>query len=187
MSEISIARPEPRECAPHHLKYLGEIPDTELFEALERQSSLLEGVAVALSSHGGLAYAPGKWTVRQLVGHLSDSERVFGFRILCAARCEAAPLVSFDEDAYVAAADFDSHPLSAILKDLAAARASNVRLLRSLPVAAWDRTVSVSGHRVTLRAIAWFLATHALHHVEVLRSRYLPLAGPIPPLEDDEG
>lgn len=187
MAEIAIPRPTPEECAPHHFRLLEEIPDTELFEALQRQESLLEGLAVALASHGGLSYAPGKWSVRQLVGHLSDSERIFGYRILCAARGETAPLASFDENAYVAAAQFDARPLSATLKDFATARYSNMRFLRSLPEAAWDRSISVSGHVVTLRALAWLIASHALHHAEVLRTRYLPLAREPEPLEDDEG
>lgn len=185
MAELSIHRPAPEECTPGHLHLLSEIPDTELFEALGRQESFLEGLASALNPHGHESYAPGKWTVCGVVGHLSDCERIFGYRMLCAARGETAPLNLFDENAYAAMGDFDSRPLAAILKDFAAARFANVRFLRSLPEVAWDRRLTLSGKTVTLRAVAWTTAAHALHHAGVLRERYLPLVRPDEAVDPD--
>lgn len=98
-----------------------------------------------------------------------------------------ADLPAFDEDAWCAAGEFEARPVPAILKELATARAANVRLLRSLPENCWDRRTAVSRHSATLRALALALVAHALHHARILHERDLPVRAEPDPLEDDEG
>ena len=118
-------------------------------------------------------YAPGKWSVRELVGHLADAERVFGYRMLSIARGSSLALPGFDEDAYVAAAESDRQELPSLVSEFTMLREANLRLLRTVPDAAWDLRAEVNGRSVSLRAVAWFAASHLRHHLGVLEERYL--------------
>lgn len=170
-------RPSPEECAPHHPKYLAEVVENDLFGALlANQRDLGELSARFPGEASRHRYAEGKWSVRELVGHLGDSERVFGYRMLAIARGEERALPGFDDQAYAAASQADRLDLASLVADFEAARTANVRLLRSLPEEAWLATGEVNGHRVSLRAVAWFAAAHARHHLGVLAERYLPAA-----------
>lgn len=176
MSQSMHGRPAPEECAPHHIRMLAPMQDQDLFGAfLTNQRDLGELARRFAGEASLLRYAEGKWSVRELVNHLSDAERVFGYRILSIARADALPLPGFDDQAYAAESQADRHDLGSLVADFEAARSANQRLLRSLPDEAWLRTGVVNGTQVSLRAVAWFAAAHAQHHLEVLRERYLPL------------
>jgi hypothetical protein len=176
MSFTLHGRPIPEECAPHHAKFLAEMEETEIFGAFLRNQRDLGELARRFAGDASLLrYAPDKWSVRELVGHIIDAERVFGYRILAIARGDAKPLPGFDDKSYALEAQSDRHDLPTLVADFEAIRNANQRLLRSLPEEAWARKAEVGGHVVSLRAVAWFAAAHANHHLIVLGDRYLPL------------
>ena len=122
---------------------------------------------------GGFRYAEGKWTIREVIGHLIDSERIFTCRALRIARADATPLPAFAEDDYVRMAGSDERTLASLGQELAAVRESSVLLFQSLPADAWVRRGIVSGKEISVRAIAYIVAGHPMHHLRILRERYL--------------
>lgn len=163
-------RPTPAETAPYYARYVAAVPDGDLFatlsEDVEAWATLLDG---ADPDH---AYAPGKWTVRQVVQHVIDTERVFAYRALRFGRGDATALPGFDQDAFAETVADSPRSLADLTDELRAVRASTVALLRSLPEAAWDRIGTASGLPMSTRGAAWVIAGHALHHRAVLRDRY---------------
>lgn len=173
-----VTRPTPDEYSPYYGKYIDRVPDGDLFETLESQ---LQRTVELLDSFGetgaALRYAPGKWSVKEVVGHVTDAERIFTYRALCAARGEPGALPGFDENAYVAGAHFDTRTLNSLLGELTAVRRSTLALFRNLGDDALVSRVVANGVPVTPRALAWILAGHELHHASLLRERYQPLLG----------
>ena len=174
MSAPAPARPEPNEYASYYEKYVSLVPDAGLVETLERQGAetlaLLRGVTEERAGH---RYGEGKWSVKQVVGHIVDVERIFAYRALAIARGERQPLPGMDQDEYMAGADFDSRTLADILDEFEAVRRANVLMLRGLKPEAWSRRGTASDNEVTVRALAYILAGHEAHHVRILRERYL--------------
>lgn len=119
------------------------------------------------------AYAPGKWTVKEVVGHVNDVERVFCYRAMCFARGETQPQPGFDQDAYVTAGQFQHRPLEQLLDEFAAVRAATVALFHGFGRAEWMRGGIANDAEFTVRAVAYILAGHERHHLAVLRERYL--------------
>jgi uncharacterized damage-inducible protein DinB len=162
------------EFAVFYARYVELVPDGDVVATLEGQ--LADTVAV-LDAFGeeraGHRYAPGKWSVREVVGHCVDTERVFAFRALAAARGEAAALPGFDENAYVAAAHSDGRTLNSLLGEWTAVRRATLALFRNLDAAALARRVTANGAPASARALAWITAGHELHHRRLLRERYL--------------
>ena len=170
----TAARPGTDEYAPFYETYVSLVPDGDVIETLERQTAetlaLLRSVPEEKGAH---RYGPGKWSVKQLVGHVVDTERVFAFRTLAVARGERRPLPGMDQDEYMAGADFDALTLAQLAEEFEAVRRSTLLLLRHLPPDAWGRRGTASEKEVTVRALAHIIAGHAAHHVRVLRERYL--------------
>lgn len=127
---------------------------------------------------GGLCYAPGKWTVKQVLGHLADDERIFAYRALCIARGDSLPLPGFDENAYAAAGRFEDQLFDDLLVDYFAVRDASLTLFRGLDRSAWRRTGIVNGYTASTRGLAFHIAGHELHHHRILAERYLPLLHP---------
>ncbi len=117
-------------------------------------------------------YAPGKWSIKQVIGHLADSERIFSYRALRIARGDTTPLPGFEQNDYVETGGFDSRPLGELLADFEAARASTARLLTSFGPEVWLRRAEVSGSPTSVRAIAYIIVGHVEHHADLLRDRY---------------
>lgn len=167
----SLPRPggDASEHAPFYGRYVALVADRPLRDVLAAQpdalARLLDGADPAA------AYAPGKWTISQVVQHIADTERVFTTRLLCAARGDAGPLPGFDENAWAEATPPD-RPLDGLLAEIRAVRAATLALAGSLDEAAWDRATVASGHRMTARAAAWIIAGHTQHHARVLAERY---------------
>lgn len=158
--------------------YVARVPPGGIVERLRTQlDGTLELVSGLPPAGPDYAYAPGKWSVKQVIGHLADAERIMSMRALCFARGEAAPLPPFEEDAYVAAAGFEHRTLESLVEELRAARAASVALFDGLPAEAWTRWGTASGHPITVRALAWIIAGHELHHRAILEERYLPALG----------
>jgi hypothetical protein len=174
MTTIRATRPAADESSAYFATYIVQVPDGDVVDTLERgiqhTQSLLAGVPEA---RGGFRYQPGKWSIKELVDHLSDTERVFAYRLLTFARGDAGPLPGFDENTFAPAAESDRRPLAEVLAELVAVRMSTIALLKGLPDAAWTRRGVASGNPLSVRATAWIIAGHEIHHRKVLEERYL--------------
>lgn len=166
-------RPAPDEFAAYYGRYIDRVPDGDLVDTLRRQgpatAALLRGLAPALAGH---RYAPGKWTLAQSVGHLIDTERIFGVRALRIARGDATAQPGFEQDAYAEALPL-ARPLGDLADEFERLRATTVDLFASLSEPALARRGTASGHPLSARAAGWIIAGHELHHLTVLRDRYL--------------
>jgi hypothetical protein len=158
----------------YYAKYVSLVPAGDLLETLEAQLAdtvaLVDQVGEARAGH---RYAEGKWSVRELLGHVIDTERVFAYRALCAARGETAPLPAFDENAWVAGTAWDGRTLGSLLGELTAVRRATLALFHHLDDAALARRVTASGAPLSARAAGWIIAGHERHHQSLLRDRYL--------------
>lgn len=167
-------RPDPTEYAPFYAGYIAQLPEGDILEILDAQTAdtlrLIFGIS---EEQAEFRYAPGKWSVREVIGHMTDTERIFGYRALRFARGDTTPVPGFDENLYVANADFDRRTLAEIGEEFGALRTANLHLLRSLGEAAWLRRGAANNAEVTVRAIAHIMAGHERHHTRVLRERYL--------------
>jgi len=169
---IRIPKPQPEEHAEYYAKYIKLVGDDAL-GALRAQSAstprLLSGLSDAQAMH---RYAPGKWSVKEVVGHLLDGERVFSYRALRIARADATPLPGFDENAWVPAAHFDRRPMPDLVADYQTVRAATVALFSSFDEEALTRVGTANDTPFSVRALAHIIAGHELHHVGLLRDRY---------------
>ena len=169
----ALPRPDAAEHAAFYARYIALVPDGDIVARLRAQGDELANALASVSEvRGGFRYAKGKWTIREVVGHLIDAERIFSYRALRIARGDATPLAGFDENAYVPESGADARPLADLVAELRAVRESTGRLFASLPSAAWTRTGTASGQPVSVRALAWITAGHAAHHLGLLRERY---------------
>lgn len=126
----------------------------------------------------GVTYAPGKWSLKDVVAHLADDERIFAYRILCIARRDTRPLDGFDEKHYAAAAGASQRRWAALLQDYSAVREATITLLEGLPPAAWDYLGIVDGYEASVRGLAFHIAGHELRHLRAIQSLYLPRVNP---------
>jgi uncharacterized damage-inducible protein DinB len=176
MTVAAASRPDATEFASFYAGYVALVPEGDIVNILRRDGDAWQSVLAELpDARGDHRYAEGKWTIRQLVGHVSDAERIFAYRALRIARGDQTPLASFDENAYAETAGSDRRTLSALAAELRVVRESTVALLSSLPDDAWTRTGTASDKTVSVRALAYITAGHAEHHLKILRERYLGL------------
>ena len=158
----------------YYERYIKLVADVELSEALDDSIRQLDEVDRNLLARlDGRTYAPGKWTVKQLAGHVSDGERVFAYRALCIARGDTAPLPGMDQNVYVEHANFDTRTLASLTDELARVRATTLDLLGHLDEPAWLRRGTANDNEMSVRALAHIIAGHEAHHLKVLRERYL--------------
>jgi len=174
---VASGRPEPGEYAEYAESDIRAVEGDDLGAVLERQ----RGATVELFSRfgeagGGLAYGAGKWTVKQVLGHLADDERIFAYRALCLARGDRRELPGFDERQYVDGAQFERRSLAQLLEDYSAVRSASITLFRGLGPDAWLRRGVVNGYSATPRGLGFHIAGHELHHHRVMLERYVPLA-----------
>jgi hypothetical protein len=172
-SRISISRPRPDEHSAYYGAYIARVDGDDAGPALESQLTAMTRTLGAFSESMALhRYAPGKWSVKEVVGHLCDSERVFAYRALRFARADATPLPGFEEDLYVPAGRFDARPLPDLLDELQVVRSATLSLFRSFDEVALSRRGIASDRLISVRALAWVVAGHVAHHAAVLRDRY---------------
>ena len=173
MLATGLTRPADNEYAKHYATYVALIRDEDVLEQLQRHgrdaAALLGRVGEERSHY---RYADGKWTIREVVGHLSDSERVFVYRALTFARGDATPLPPFDENTWAAVSNAEQRPMSALVEEMAAVRAATIALFRGFTATEWARWGTASGHKITVRALAYIVLGHERHHLNVLRERY---------------
>lgn len=169
----TTGRPEAGEYASFYAGYVDRLSGGSILPRLAAQTDELRELLAGLRPDGAaFRYAPGKWTVGQVVGHLADSERIFGMRATCFARGEIAPLPGFAENDYVAEGGFEARSLDSLVRELEHLRAANLEMFGGLSEDRWSRTGTASDATVTVRALAWILAGHMDHHLSVLRERY---------------
>ena len=173
MTPLSIPRPAADEAAPFYQGYIAKVPRENIGEQLVDQLAEVERLFGALDDEAALArYAPGKWSIKEVMGHLTDVERIFSYRLLRISRGDATPLPGFDENAYVPAGGFDERPLRDLAAEFRAVRLSSLALIGGIPSPAWSEWGNASGKPVTARALAYILVGHVAHHLGVLRDRY---------------
>ncbi|WP_181593015.1 DinB family protein [Paenibacillus sp. YN15] len=166
-------RPELQDYPEHIVQYLRKTPEGDLIAVLKRQTEEIVELLAPLTEEQSLyRYAPGKWSIKQLAGHLADTELIFAYRLLRAARNDRTPLPGFEENEFVRQASFDEQPLSAILALFEASRRSAILLMESLKEEEWDRKGIVNGHEGTPLSWGCVIAGHAAHHLQVLEERY---------------
>lgn len=173
MTSLVVGRPEAGEFAEFYAGYVARVAEPDPVAAMAAQIEETGALLGRRSDADALRrYAPGKWSVKEVIGHLADAERVFAYRALRFARGDAAPLASFDETAYVPAGGFDRRPLAELLSEFRDVRRATLALFRGLDAAAWRRSGTASGKGVSVRALAYIIVGHERHHVEILRERY---------------
>ena len=150
MTTATIPRPEAAEYAPFYGTYIARVPEGDLLQLLEEQrrdsQALLAGIPEARALH---RYAPGKWSIKEVVGHLMDSERVFAYRAFCIGRNDKTPLPGFEQDDYVASANFNERTLSSLLEEFTAVRQASVQLFKNFAEKEWQRRGTANGQEIT--------------------------------------
>lgn len=173
MTDAPIGRPEPGEYAPYYGKYV-DLVKGDARQALSRQiRNSLELLRSVSEDASRRRYQSGKWSLREMVGHVIDAERIFAYRALRFARGDATELPGFEQDDYAAAARSDERPWSDLLTELELVRRANILMFDSFDRDAWLRRGVASGNPITVRALAYIMAGHELHHMSVARERYL--------------
>ena len=167
-------KPDESEYLPYYGRYIALVSEGDVVVTLEAQmrdtNALVMGLPASSSTY---RYAPDKWSVNEMLGHIIDSERIFAARALRFARSDATPLPGFEQDDYVRNASFDSYPLHELAAELESVRRSTVYLFRHLSEEAWMRSGIANNANVTVRALAYIIAGHELHHRGILKTRYL--------------
>jgi hypothetical protein len=173
MSPLTIPRPAPDEADPYYHGYISKVVGENILEQLRGQLEEAEGVFGHLSEAVGAArYAPGKWSVKEVLGHLTDTERVLSYRLLRISRGDSTPLSAFDENAYVPAAHFDRWPIPTLLDGFRRVRESSICLVETTPDECWSFRGVANQRPISARALAYILVGHVTHHLGVLRDRY---------------
>jgi hypothetical protein len=170
----AVARPASDEYDPYYAGYISRVArDEDVLTILEEQLQSTPALFQSVDDpRGSYRYAPGKWSIKEVIGHLSDTERIMSDRALRIARGDSTPLPGFDENAYVAAMEADARPLGELVSEWIAVRRSTLALFRGLPPAGWARRGVANGSPVTVRALSFIVAGHERHHLETLRNRY---------------
>ena len=167
-----MTKPTSADHSEFHARYVKLVPETDLLSAMRVQATVTQATLLAFADRPDHRYAPSRWSVRQVLGHMADTERIFGYRTLSIARGDAAPLPGVEQDEWMANSDFGLSSLEELLAGFQAVRSGNLSLLSGFTPAAWERRGVASGHTVTVRALAYMLLGHERAHLEVLRERY---------------
>ncbi|HEX9112059.1 MAG TPA: DinB family protein [Terriglobales bacterium] len=176
MSTVTITpfRPQPGEYAPYYDRYISLVPGNDILSALDeqrRQTVLL--LSGRTEADGDLRYAPDKWSLKEVLGHLNDTERIMSYRALRIARSDTTPIEGFEQDDYVRNGPFARRPLADLIEDYIAVRRATLSLFRNLDEAAWTRRGIANKNEVTVHALAYIIAGHELHHRRILEEKYL--------------
>ncbi|MGI8769966.1 MAG: DinB family protein [Acidobacteriaceae bacterium] len=172
-----LGRPQPSEAAPYYFTYIDQVSGEDPAATLEGQLNESLAFFSAISEERSLyRYAPEKWSIRQVLNHVSDSERLFAFRALWFARGFKDPLPSYDQNVGASGAEADTIPWSAHIEDFRRVRLSTLSLFQNMPAEGWTRSGIASGNPFTVRALAYITAGHLAHHNAILRERYLSAA-----------
>ena len=171
---MTTNRPQPGDYIPYQTMYIDTVGDGDVVDLLNQQYDSLSTFLRSIPESKALyAYAPGKWTVNQVVGHLTDTERIMAYRLLRFSRKDSNPLPGFEQDDYVANAHFNEMNLGDLIEEFIAVRKANLYLFNSLTNGQKAQSGIASGNRVTVNAFLYVIAGHANHHVNILKEKYL--------------
>ncbi len=171
---IASFRPQPGENAPYYDRYISLVPGNDIIAALDEQRrEMLLLLSGRTEADGDLRYAPDKWSLKEVLGHINDTERIMSYRALRIGRGDATPIEGYDQDNYVRNGPFGRRPLSALIEDYIAVRRATDSLFRNLDEAAWTRRGVANKLEITVRALAYVIAGHELHHRRILEEKYL--------------
>lgn len=174
VATASATKPAKSEFLPYYDRYISLVPEGDVISTLATQMNETQALLRSLpASVATYRYAPEKWSVNEVIGHVIDSERIFAGRALRFARNDPAPLPGFEQDDYARNSTFDTYPLADIAAELEAVRQSTIFLFRHMDEQAWTRRGVANNAEVSVRALAYIIAGHELHHREILRTRYL--------------
>lgn len=168
-----MAKPDPSEYAPSFAGYVANVTEDDVVGAMETQAAETAAILARIDEEkGAYRYAPEKWSVKQVVGHLTDGEYVFAYRALAIARGDTASLPGFDENDYMQNSNYDERSMRSIAEGYAAVRAARMALFRGFSEEAWQRVGTANNNAVSVRALAHIILGHERHHLRVLRERY---------------
>jgi hypothetical protein len=171
-------KPKETEYAAYFSRYVSLVPEPDVKSVLDHQLEDLHRLVAAVpADREKFRYAEGKWSIREVIGHLIDAERVFGYRAFCISRGETASLPRFDENAYVERSHYDERSLADLLFEFETVRKANLAFFRHLDQPAWENLGTASNHPVSVRAIAFIMVGHVRHHGSVLQERYAVSSG----------
>ena len=169
-----MSRPQPAEYDPYYQKYVSLVPEEEIIPALENQlNEVYELFRSVPEEIGSFAYAEGKWTVKEVLSHLIDSERIFAYRALRISRGDKTPIEGFEQDGYIENSHANRRSIAELIDELAHLRKSNLMLFLNLDPVDWIRTGTANNVEISVRSLAWIMVWHVRHHVAILRERYL--------------
>jgi len=168
-------RPQKSEYAVFYEKYVALVPGGDFLEILQdQQATLLRLLSPLTEEQANFRYAPDKWSIKEVVGHISDAERIFAYRLLRIARGDQTPLASFEQDPYITNGNFSARQLGNLLEEFSAVRKASITLVCSLDEKAWMCRGIASQKEITALAIGFIIAGHERHHRMILEERYLP-------------
>ncbi len=174
MRNTYVSKPEETEYLPYYGKYVSLVQDGDILDALDKQlNETLELLRSIPESQAGFRYAPGKWSIKELAGHIIDSERIFSYRALRFSRNDRTPVPGYEQDDYIREASFDDFPLGELASEFESVRRASIFLFKHLNEEAWTRRGVANDSEVSVRALAYIIAGHELHHREILRDKYL--------------
>lgn len=164
---------QPTDCAPYHFAYVQRVRDKNITDFLHAQKAVFSDMIAALpEAQGNFAYAPGKWTIKQVIQHVIDTERIFAFRLLALARGEQQPIPGFEQEEYAAAVDVSGRTLKQQRDEFDAVRMATQTLMDSLTEKDLAHRGTISGFPVAAKALPYILAGHVEHHLHILKDRY---------------
>jgi hypothetical protein len=170
----AYVRPQAGEYAPYYERYISLVPGNDVLAAFDDQRrQVLLLLSGRTEGDGDLRYAADKWSLKEVLGHLNDTERIMSYRALRIGRGDATPIEGFEQDDYVRNGPFARRPLSDLIEDYIAVRRATVSLFRNLDEPAWTRRGTAAGNEVTVRALAYIIAGHELHHRRIIEEKYL--------------
>jgi|SRR5581483_7272340 len=170
----TVDRPSPSEYNPHYEQYIRLVPEKDVISTLKQQESeYVEFFQSIPESQGQHAYEPGKWTIKEVIGHIIDTERIMAYRALWFARNDQAPLPGFEQDDFMRYSNFNNVSIADLAAEFSHLRKSNVYMFEGFGDDVWERTGVASNNKVTVRALAYIVAGHVAHHAQILRAKYL--------------
>lgn len=173
MPASNISKPDASEYDPYYDRYISKVPEGDVLAFLQMQNhETIRLFRQVPESHASFRYAPGKWSVKEVLGHVCDTERIMSYRALRIARDDTTPLPGFEQDDYVKNANFDSRALSELADEFQLIRQGTLALFRGFEAAAILRTGTANNSPISVRALVYIIAGHELHHVQILRERY---------------
>lgn len=174
MPNITSIRPGASEYAPYYANYISLVPEGDVTAILNRQlEDTLTQLRAISETQAGTRYAPGKWSIKEVVGHVTDTERIFAYRALRFARGDQTPLSGFEQDDYVRNANFDALHLSDLASEFEHVRRATLYMFRAFDAAVWTRRGVANGAEVSVRALGYIIAGHETHHMQIISTRYL--------------